>query len=198
VFIPRPETEVLVDAVLEFVDRERLAEPRVLDLCTGSGAVAVSVAHERAGACVHATEIAAATAAVALENTERAGVAGRVTVLEGDLFAPLPRELAGTFDVVVSNPPYIPTADLQGLPAEVAAHEPLGALDGGPDGLDVVRRIAVEARDWLRPGGLLAMETDTLRAKEAAQLLSPWYESIEVRQDLTGRDRIAMGTRREA
>lgn len=198
VFIPRPETEVLVDTVLEFLDRSGSADPRVADLCTGSGAIAVSVAYERPGALVHATEIVPATAAMARENAERAGVGERVTVLEGDLFAPVPPELAGTLDVVVSNPPYIPTADLADLPAEVAGFEPRIALDGGPDGLDVVRRIAEQAAVWLRPGGLLAMEIDTTCAKGAANILAQWYEEIEVRRDLTGRDRIAMGTRREA
>jgi release factor glutamine methyltransferase len=198
VFIPRPETEVLVDAVLEHLDRSGVPEPVVVDLCTGSGAVAVSTAFERACARVYATEIVPATAEVAALNAERAGVAERLTVLTGDLFEPLPAELRGHVDVVVANPPYIPTADLADLPAEVAAHEPLVALDGGADGLDVVRRIAEQAGEWLRPGGLLVLETDTTCAKEAARHLSQWYELIEVRQDLTGRDRIAMGTRREA
>jgi len=198
VFIPRPETEVLVDAVLEHLGRLDAENPVVVDLCTGSGAIAVSTAFERPAASVYATEIVPATAEVAALNAERAGVADRVSVLVGDLFAPLPDELRGRVDVVVSNPPYIPTADLADLPAEVAAHEPLVALDGGADGLDVVRRIAEEARLWLRPGGLLAIETDTTCAKEAARVLAQWYEQIEVRRDLTGRDRIAIGTRREA
>jgi release factor glutamine methyltransferase len=198
VFIPRPETEVLVDAVLEFLDRTGVAEPVVVDLCTGSCAIAASIAYERPGAVVYATELVPGTAEAARDNAERAGVSGRVTVLEGDLFAPLPPGLRGRVDVIVSNPPYIPTADLADLPPEVAAHEPMIALDGGPDGLDVVRRIAAESSDWLRPGGLLAMETDTTCAKEAANILSGWYEGVEVRRDLTGRDRIAMGTRREA
>lgn len=198
VFIPRPETEVLVDAVLEFIDRSGVAEPLVVDLCTGSCAVAASVAHERAGARVHATEIVPDTAEAAADNALRAGVGSRVAVHIGDLFAPLPTDLRGRFDVVVSNPPYIPTADIAALPAEVSAHEPRVALDGGADGLDVVRRIVDEAREWLRPGGLLAIETDTSRAKDAAELMLPWYEGVEVRTDLTGRDRIALGTRREA
>jgi len=198
VFIPRPETEVLVDAVLQYLDRCGVGEPVVVDLCTGSGAVAVSTAYERAGARVHATEIVRATAEVARLNAERAGVADRVVVGVGDLFAPLPDELRGRVDVVVSNPPYIPTADLAGLPAEVASREPRIALDGGADGLDTVRRIVDEARAWLRPGGLLAMETDTERAKDAAELMSSWYEGVVVGRDLTGRDRIVIGTRREA
>jgi len=196
VFIPRPETEVLVDAVLEGI--AEVGCPLVADLCTGSGAIGVSVAFECSGATVHATEIVAATADVARANAERSGVADRVTVHDGDLFAPLPAELAGRLDAVASNPPYIPTADLDALPAEVAAHEPAIALDGGPDGLDVVRRIVDEARVWLRPGGTLVIETDTSRVKDTAELMREWYERVEVREDLTGRDRIAIGRRREA
>jgi release factor glutamine methyltransferase len=198
VFIPRPETEVLVDGVLEFLDGSGVEEPLVVDLCTGSGAVAISVACERAGARVHATEVVPDTAEVARSNAERAGVADRVTIGVGDLFAPLPKKLRGHVDVVVANPPYVPTADLAGLPAEVASREPRVALDGGADGLDTVRRIVDEAREWLRPGGLLAMETDASHAKDAADLMSSWYEGVVVRQDLAGRDRIALGTRREA
>jgi release factor glutamine methyltransferase len=198
VFIPRPETEVLVDAVLEHLRRSGVSAPAVLDLCTGSGAIAVSVAHEHPGASVHATEIAPVAAEAARANAERAGVADRVTVLVGDLFAPLTDALLGSFDVVAANPPYVPTADLADLPVEVAGFEPSVALDGGADGLDVVRRIAEEAWRWLKPGGLIVVETDTSRAKEAARTLSRWYEGVEVRTDLTGRDRIALGIRREA
>lgn len=196
VFIPRPETEVLVDAALAAL--AGIETPLVADLCTGSGAIAVSVAFECPASVVHATEIVPASSEVARGNAERAGVGDRVTVHEGDLFAPLPAGLAGRFDIVASNPPYIPTADLAALPAEVAAHEPANALDGGSDGLDVVRRIVDEARVWLKPGGLLVIETDTGRVKDTAGLMSQWYERVEVREDLTGRDRIAIGRRREA
>lgn len=189
VFIPRPETEVLVDAALEALPEGGLA----IDLCTGSGAIALSLAYERAGARVFATEIVSATAEVARGNAERCGVSDRVEVLDGDLFAPLHAGLRGTVDVVASNPPYIPTADLADLPAEVGEFEPRVALDGGADGLDTVRRIADEARSWLRPGGTLVLETDTERVKDTAALLSEWYEVVEVRRDLTGRDRIAIG-----
>ena len=198
VFIPRPETEVLVDAVLEHLDRIGGDQPAVLDLCTGSGAIAVSIAYERPGVRVHATEIVPATAEVARENARRAGVEDRVTVLDGDLFGPVPAGLRGAFDVVVSNPPYIPTADMAGLPTEVGGFEPRVALDGGADGMDVVRRIAEDAQGWLKPGGVVVVETDTSCAKEAARVLSRWYEGVEVRKDLTGRDRIAFGIRREA
>jgi release factor-specific protein-(glutamine-N5) methyltransferase len=195
VFIPRPETEVLVDAALESLPAD--GEATVVDLCTGSGAVAVSIGYERPGAVVHATEVVAAAVDVARVNAEKAGVAARVTIHEGDLFGPLPPELAGRVDVVAANPPYIPTSDLPDLPAEVGAFEPRRALDGGADGLDVVRRIVDEARSWLRPGGVLVIETDTNRVKDTAELMSRWYEGVEVRPDLTGRDRIAYGRRRE-
>jgi release factor glutamine methyltransferase len=199
VFIPRPETEVLVDAVLAALPLAEAgtADPVVIDLCTGSGAVAISVAHERPGARVYASEAVAATAEVARENAERCGVAGRVSVLTGDLFAPLPPDLRGAVDVVAANPPYIPTADLAGLPSEVAAHEPRVALDGGEDGLDVVRRIVDEARGWLAPGGTLVIECDTSRAKDAARLMSAWYEGSRVLKDLTGRERFATGHTRK-
>jgi len=196
-FIPRPETEVLVDVALAALPPASDAGPFVIDVCTGSGAVAVSIAFERPDAHVQATEVVPATATVARLNAEKAGVAGRVTVLEGDLFAPLDPKLRGRVDVVTANPPYIPTAEMADLPPEVVSFEPRVALDGGVDGLDVVRRIVDEARVWLRPGGALVIETDTNRVKDTAELMHRWYEDVGVRVDLTGRDRIAYGHRRE-
>ena len=202
VFIPRPETEVLVDEVLGCLppaepDAEPGSGPVVVDLCTGSGTIAISVAFERPDVRVYATEIVEATAAVARENAERCGVAGRVTVLTGDLFAPLPAEIRGGVAVVASNPPYVPTADLADLPAEVGGFEPRIALDGGADGLDVVRRIADGARAWMPSGGTLVVETDTTTAGEAVNVLAAWYEGTKVVRDLTGRERIATGRKRK-
>ena len=203
VFIPRPETEVLVDEVLAALPpaipgAAGGSGPVVVDLCTGSGAVALSVAQERPDARVFATELAPQIADVARENAARCGLAERVTVLTGDLFAPLPAELAGQVDVVAANPPYIPTADLPDLPAEVAGFEPRLALDGGVDGLDSVRRIVDDAGAWLRPGGTLVVETDTSCAKDAARLVAAWYEGTRVVSDLTGRDRVVTGRTQEA
>jgi release factor glutamine methyltransferase len=192
VFIPRPETEVLVDEALKVLPEGGVA----VDLCAGSGAVAISLAHERPDVTVFATEISEATAAVARANAERAGVADRVTVLTGDLFAPLPAELKGSVDLVVANPPYVPSGDMPTLPAEVAGFEPHVALDGGPDGLDVARRIIDEAHRWLKPGCVLLMELDTDRVKSAVRIMEPWYEDSGVRPDLTGRDRFAAGRTR--
>ncbi len=199
VLIPRPETEVLVDAVLPAVGAAGTERggARVVDLCTGSGCVALSIAQECPEALVWATDISPLAVDVALANSLRLALADRVHVLEGDLFVPLesappdvvPAELRGTVDVVVANPPYIPTADVPDLPAEVLGYEPGLALDGGEDGLRVARRIWSEARNWLRPGGIIALELDAGRVREAAGEVLQWYEDVQVVRDLTGRDR---------
>jgi release factor-specific protein-(glutamine-N5) methyltransferase len=193
VLIPRPETEVLVDAALPGVDAAIAARGSALvaDLCTGSGCIALSIAQERPDARVLATDISPAAIAVAAENTERLGMLDRVDVLEGDLFASLPESAKGLLDLVVSNPPYIPSADVPDLPSEVAGFEPHLALDGGEDGLDFFRRIISAGREWLRPqGGSIAVELDERRVRQAAQEALQWYQDVRVVPDLTGRDRI--------
>jgi release factor glutamine methyltransferase len=194
VFIPRPETEVLVDVALELI--ADVDEPVVLEMCSGSGCIACAIATERPSARVVATEIAPNSAGVARGNAERLGVTDRVTVLECDLFAAVPEELRGTVDLVIANPPYIPSADLPELPAEVLGFEPHLALDGGPDGMDVVRRIASEAQSWLAPGGVLAMEIDETCAKDASKGVGEWYQEVRIVRDLAGRDRVVVGRRR--
>jgi release factor glutamine methyltransferase len=196
VFIPRPETEVLVDVALEAISS--LDEPLVIDLCTGSGAVAVSLAYEHPGARVLATDVSEHAFEAARQNSLYAGVDERVQLFHGSLFEPVSREYLGCMDVVVSNPPYIPTEDVRSLPEEVLAYEPMEALDGGADGLDVARKIASEALEWLKPGGLLAMEVDETRAQAMAEEMQDSYECVAVRKDLTGRDRIVVGNKREA
>lgn len=188
VFIPRPETEVLVDVVLEHL--AAIAEPVVLDLCTGSGCVAVSIASEHPGARVWAVDLSEQAVATTLRNAGNANVAERVQSLHGDLFDPLPQGLIGSVDFVVSNPPYIPSADLPDLPAEILGFEPVLALDGGADGLDTFRRIAGEAGRWLAPGGGLAVELDSGCVTSAAGELQGDYEGVTVRRDLAGRERI--------
>ncbi len=192
VLIPRPETEVLVDTVLPEVRRvlaER-AEVLVADLCTGSGCIALSIASECPGAAVFAADVSPLAVEVAAENASRLGLAETVTTLSGDLFSALPAGSLGTLDVVVSNPPYIPSGDVPELPAEIAGFEPHLALDGGHDGLDVYRRILAGAREWLRPGGLLAVELDERMVRKAAAEAVEWYEDVRVVSDLAGRDRI--------
>ena len=192
VLIPRPETEVLVDTVLPHL-RSILAEKPdalVADLCTGSGCIALSIASECPGAIVYATDLSPAAVEIASHNAESLGLSESVTALEGDLFAALPDDARGKLDVVISNPPYIPSADVPTLPAEVAGFEPHLALDGGPDGLGIYRRLLNDAREWLLPGGLLAVELDERMVRQAAQEAVEWYEDVRVVSDLAGRDRI--------
>lgn len=196
VFIPRPETEVLVDVALEAITD--VSDPVVVDLCTGSGCIAAALASERPGTRVWAVDMNERAVETACRNMLHAGVTDGVQVLYGDLFDPLPRELLGTVDLVVSNPPYIPAADIPDLPAEVLGFEPHLALDGGLDGLDVFRRIAEQAAGWLAPGGALAVELDTGRVADAAEILGESYECVTVRKDLTGRDRIVFGRKGRA
>lgn len=196
VFIPRPETEVLVEEGLEFLAKEGVADPVVLDLCTGSGCIACSVAREHSDARVWAVDLSPDAVRVATANAERLGVGDRVTVLLGDLTGPLPPELKGHVDLILANPPYVPTADMAALPREILEYEPPLALDGGGDGLAVADRIVSEAVQWLRPGGLLAMELDENKVQDAARTMDIWLDGSRIRSDLTGRDRFAVGVRR--
>lgn len=192
VFIPRPETEILVDVALAHLDAAE-GEALVADVCTGSGAVACAIAQERPRARVWATDTSSAAVELASDNAERLACADRVTVLLGDLLGSLPETLRGRLAAVVANPPYIPSGDMADLPAEVLEHEPASALDGGADGLDVARRVMSEALGWLAPGGLLAMELDETRVSDADLGMREWYEGVRTVKDLTGRDRIVCG-----
>jgi release factor glutamine methyltransferase len=196
VFIPRPETEVLVDVAVDHLSA--IEAPHALDLCTGSGAVAVSIAHEVPTAHVWAVDANEQAVEAARRNALYAGVQNRVQVVHGDMFLPLPPDLAGRLDAVVANPPYIPSAQVPDLPMEVLGFEPRLALDGGPDGLREARRIAEGAYRWLRPNGLLAMELASDRAAAMAEELRGSYGEVQVLKDLTGRDRIVVGRKREA
>jgi len=188
VLIPRPETEVLASEVLAAI--EAVEAPLVADVGTGSGCIALAVAHECDRARVWAGDVSPVALEVAGENAWRLGLAERVRVLESDLLAGFPGELRGALHAVVSNPPYVPSVDVPELPAEVAGFEPHLALDGGPDGLEVFRRLAAQAREWLAPGGLLAVELDERRVATAAEEALEWYEQVRVVTDLAGRDRI--------
>ncbi|MCU1424881.1 MAG: HemK family modification methylase [Microbacteriaceae bacterium] len=159
VFVPRRRTELLA------TEAAALCPPggTLLELCCGSGAVASAVAAQRARLTVFAVDIDPAAARCARENLgSRAGT--RATVLEGDLYEPLPAGLRGRIDVIVANAPYVPTGSIDTMPAEAREHEPLVALDGGVDGLEVQRRVVGGAAPWLRPGGHLLVETSERQA----------------------------------
>lgn len=190
VLIPRPETELLVEAALRALPKD--APSRALDVCTGSGCIAISLAAERPQATVVATDLSPDACALARENAEALQVAARLTVLQGDLFAPLPPD--ARFQVVVSNPPYIDSAELPTLSPEVR-REPKLALDGGPDGLALIRRVVTGGRRWLEPGGLLAMEIGETQGAAVLELLrAAGYADARVEKDLERRERMAFGT----
>ncbi|WP_329169761.1 putative protein N(5)-glutamine methyltransferase [Streptomyces sp. NBC_01685] len=160
VFVPRRRTEFLVRQA------EALAPDRavVVDLCCGTGALGMAIASSLREVELHAADVEPAAVRCARRN-----VGARGTVHEGDLFAPLPPSLRGRVDVLLANVPYVPTEDVGLLPAEARIHEPLVALDGGGDGLDVMRRVVAEATDWLAPGGSLLMETSERQAARAEE-----------------------------
>jgi release factor glutamine methyltransferase len=189
VLIPRPETELLVEAVLRDVPGD--APAHLVDLCTGSGCIAITLAAERPLAQVWATDLSADACALARQNAQALGVGERVTVCEGDLFAPLPAD--ARFDAIVSNPPYIRTGLLPTLSAEVR-REPRLALDGGEDGLVVLRRLAAESLRLLKPGGRLALEIGEDQGAQVAGLLEAagWVD-VRVEKDLARHDRLVLG-----
>ncbi len=154
VLIPRPDTETLVAEALTFLKPN--TAPTVLDLGTGSGCIAVSIAHQKKDAHITAVDVSPDALAMAKRNASKHGVADRITFLQGDLFGPVPA--GATFDLIVSNPPYIAHAEFATLQAEVRDHEPRVALDGGADGLDFYRRIAAGVGPFLKPGGKLLLE----------------------------------------
>lgn len=188
VLIPRPETEVLVDVALELLP----AGGRVLDLCCGSGAVALSLAQEAAATEVVAADVSVAALEVAKANGQRCGLAERVEWHCGDLFAPL----RGTepFDLVAANPPYVRRGDLAQLAPEVRDYEPHLALDGGEDGLAYYRRIAQEAADFIRPGGYLLLEVGEGQSAAVEGLLarSARLTEVQIRPDLNQIPRVVV------
>jgi len=185
VLVPRADTEVLVEEALARV----AGAARVLDVGTGSGAIAIALAHDKPEIQVTALDCSESALEVARGNARRNGVADRVMCLAGDLEA-LP---AGPFEMIVSNPPYIPTKDWQGLMPEVRDHEPRLALDGGGDGLDAYRQLARQACRILVPGGWLLVEVGIDQAKEVSTLFkAAGLKEIGQRDDYAGIPRVVM------
>jgi release factor glutamine methyltransferase len=187
VFIPRPETEVLVGVALD--ELRGLDDPLVVDVGTGTGAVALAIKDERPGAKVFATDVSPEAVELARANAVHLGL--DVTVLEGDLLEPIPKELRGWVDLVVSNPPYVTPEEYEDLPAEVRA-EPKLALVGG---LEVFGRLSREALRWLRDGGVLAVEIGESVGSDVMRMLSPSFSGVRVEADLAGRERVVVGRR---
>jgi release factor glutamine methyltransferase len=225
VLIPRPETEVLVSEALALlppapkpqdaydaallaaygVDEAGNGEEAgpsnllVADICTGSGCIACSIATEHPGVKVVATDLAPEAVALASRNVERFDVANRIEVVQGDLGECIDESLMGCFDLVVSNPPYVPTAVLSDIPREVADYEPALALDGGPDGLDIFRRLVTWAIDALKPGGGFACELHETCLEAAASIVeASGFTGIRIVNDLTGRPRVLVARKSKA
>jgi release factor glutamine methyltransferase len=188
VFVPRPETELLAEAALDALTG--VPAPSVVDVGTGTGAIALALKQARPDATVVATDVSEAAVELARANASRHGL--DVTVAQGDLLAGVAPSLRGEVDAILSNPPYVEAADYGALPKEVRA-DPVGALLGGTE---VHRRLAGEALEWLRPGGWLLMEIGADQGEVVRALLSEGFDSVEVLPDLAGRDRIVRGRRR--
>lgn len=189
VLIPRPETELMVEEALRLL--RDLDRPLVADVGTGSGAVAVSIACRHPGAVVYAVDISEAALEVARANARRHRVADRLIFLAGDLLDALGRQLEGQFDLVCANLPYVPREELPYLPREVR-YEPRVAVDGGPGGLELYRRLVPQAARFLKPGGRLLIEIDPRQSEAARSLLPAPVWNVKIVRDLAGRDRLVI------
>ena len=184
VLTPRFDTECLV----EEVERLLVSGMRILDLCTGSGCILLSLLARNPQIDGVGTDLSAGALQVACRNRDRLGI--QAQLIQGDLF----EHVTGSFDVIVSNPPYIPSKEIGGLMPEVRDHEPVMALDGGADGLDFYRRIIREAAGYLKPGGWLAFEIGCSQGEDLVRLLSEaGYTGVRTGRDLAGQVRTAFG-----
>ena len=184
VLIPRPETEMLVDLALE-------RRPRtVVDVGTGSGCIAVALAKELPGLEIYAIDISPAALAVARRNAERHGVDERIQFIVSDLLDRRPSPV----DLIVSNPPYVSADEWAALPAAIRHHEPRLALDGGSDGLELIRRLLSQSQGLLEPGGALLVEIGAYQAEEAKEIAETGFPEkgtvVRIHPDLAGRDRV--------
>lgn len=195
VLVPRPETELLVDIALRLTSERPISDFgfRILDLGTGSGAIAVSLAKEIDGAAIWATDISLEALKVAEGNATRHGVREKIRFLQGDLFRAV-EEPAASFDIIVSNPPYVRRDEIKDLPPEVRDWEPALALDGGSDGLDFYGRIIEEGHVHLRDGGLILLEIGADMRNDVFELLqkSGWYSQVAIHRDYAGKDRVVV------
>lgn len=190
VLIPRPETETLVEECLKILRRDGLSAPLLADIGTGSGAIAVSLARHLPQARVYATDVSAAALEVAAANCHSHGVEGRVELLPGHLLEPLPEPV----DVVLANLPYVPSSTLLTLAPEVALYEPRAALDGGPEGLDLIRALLAQTPFRLRPGGRVLLEIGAEQEPAVVRAAAEHMPSARVRtvRDLAGLDRMVV------
>lgn len=190
VLVPRPDSETVIERALELVQ----GEARVLDLCTGSGILGLTIAAEREGVQADLTDLSPEALAIARQNAEALGLAERVRLFEGDLFAPLRDE---AYALITANPPYIPEGELTGLAPDVREHEPRMALVAGDDGFSVHRRIIAGAPRFLAPGGTLLIEVGAGQAPELERLIRErgWADHTARHRDLGGTERVVEARR---
>ena len=191
VLIPRPETELLIETAVDLAAKFSVdGRLRIVDVGTGSGAIAVALAAEIQDAEIYATEISAPALALAQENAQRHGLGANIRFVCGDLFEGF--GLPGSFHLILSNPPYIPAAEIDALQPEVSRWEPRQALNGGADGLDFYRRIAAAAWRRLAPDGAVILETADGSARSAAALFenNAGYRQVRIVEDYAGSERI--------
>lgn len=194
VLIPRPETEVLVEEVLKVVAAPQEARWQVLEIGTGSGAIAVALATEKEDIQVTATDLSGEALAVAKDNAERNGVTDRIQFLQGNLFAPV----TGQFDVIVSNPPYISRRDFDLLPPGIRDYEPTAALLAGPEGIEFHRELICRGASFLKRGGWLLMEMGEGQGEQIRRLFADdgGYEKADIRSDYGGMERVIKARRK--
>jgi release factor glutamine methyltransferase len=196
VLIPRPETEFVVEAALKAVSG--LDTPVIVDLCTGSGCIAISLAKELPKARIFATDRSDRAVYMARENARKNGVADRIRFLEGDLFGPLEEmDLRGRIDGIAANPPYVRSGELTTLQPEVRDFEPETALIAGPEGTEIAERIIHQAPEYLKPGGLLIMEMGIGQAAALRKIIEHTHQfgPIEIVKDLAGIERVITAKR---
>ncbi|SFR74207.1 release factor glutamine methyltransferase [Agromyces sp. CF514] len=193
VFVPRRRTELLAETAAGFAAEVATSDRPavVVDLCCGAGAIGAVILDAAAPLELVAADVDPAAVRAARRNLESRGA----RVVEGDLFAPLPADLRGRVDVLAVNAPYVPTGEIAMMPPEARDHEALVALDGGGDGLDVHRRVAASARDWLAPGGRLLLETSRDQAAATEALVVAGGLATEVRRDDERGGTVVVGTR---
>ncbi len=189
VLIPRPDTETLVMESLSHLRDQ--SDAAILEIGTGSGCIPIAIAKRHATVQISTVDVDEAASQVAQSNAETHEVADRIAFLTGDLFAPV--EPDQQFDLIVSNPPYIKEEDIGELDPDVRLHEPHLALNGGADGLDVIRRLVEEAPNWLKPGGWLLFEIGEDQGDACRQLLNAngSFENVQIIKDLSKHDRVA-------
>lgn len=196
VLIPRGDTEILVEEALSIYERELSCESiAVLDIGTGSGAIAVSLAKMTGASLVYAVDISSAALEIAAQNAVRNGVADKIIFRLGDIYEGLREDRLGKiFDLIVSNPPYIPDGEVECLSPQVKDFEPRLALAGGADGLDFYKRIISGAKQFLKPGGWLLFEIGCEQGEAVSRLmLEGGFTNVKVLQDLAGLDRVVSG-----